>query len=290
MTTDSWEKYENFKKEIDAGEPARKVVFDLMKEQQQVLERQNRVYRRDDNVDKGDGWMSKAMTYVKEFSFQVIKLVFQLDKSVVYQIAPTPQEPVLPPAAIAQQLQDSLVSGEPQSLLWCIDWLQTGSCKYGDCCTYDHPPLVSAFVQKKAVRIKHVDDVGPLGKYTTAQQKTVEISQDAQKVNVTVSNPPYNQTKPWTEFIVDRKLCYFGHTGNFDGETIRWSNGSVYVKVQEFREAIYNVIELSAARNQAKIRQVGASNFEWIRVDSPRYIDIFEPPSKGKGGGKGKGR
>merc|ERR1719253_920586 len=106
MTTDSWEKYENFKKEIDAGEPARKVVFDLMKEQQQVLERQNRVYRRDDNVDKGDGWMSKAMTYVKEFSFQVIKLVFQLDKSVVYQIAPTPQEPVLPPAAIAQQLQD----------------------------------------------------------------------------------------------------------------------------------------------------------------------------------------
>lgn len=288
MTTDSWETYENFKKEIDAGMPARNVLFDLMKEEKELIERQRRVYLRDDNADDK---FSMTMKDVMEFVFQVIKLAFQLDESVIYQIAPTPPDPVLPPAAIAQHLQDSLVSGEPQSLRWCIDWLQTGSCKYGDCCTYDHPPLVSAFVHKKAVRIKHVDDVGPLGKYTvegSAQQKTVEISQDAQKVNVTVSNPPYNQTKPWTEFIVDRKLRYYGHTGDFDGETIRWSNGSVYVKVREFREAIYNVIELSAARNQAKIRQVGASNFEWIRVDSPRYIDIFEPPSKGKGGGKGR--
>ena len=288
MTTDSWETYESFKKEIDAGMPAKNLLFDLMKEQKELIERQHLVYGRDYNVDDK---FSTTMKEVMEFSYQVIKLAFELDKSVIYQIAPTPAEPVLPPAVVAQQLQESLVNGPPQSLSWCRDWMQSGSCKYGDCCLQDHPPLVSAFVQKKAVRIKHADDVGPLGKYTTGpQQKTVEISQDAQKLNVTVNNPPYTQTMPWTEFIVDRKLHYYAHTGDFDGNTIRWSNGRVYVKVQEFREATYTVIELSAARNEAKIRQVGASTFEWIRVDSPRYIDVFEPPSKGKGGGKGRGR
>lgn len=47
-----------------------------------------------------------------------------------------------------------------------------------------------------------------------------------------MDNPGYKNTYSRSKFTANGKLNYYGHTGVFDGKTIRWSNGSVYTKVE----------------------------------------------------------